>query len=396
MASENTPGTEKLLTLIVKAGPAGATPDALQKQTSEISRSTLNRRLAALVLQACIKPVGAGRALRYLSTSPFTIADIAQYLAKDWQTRPLAPFNEAMLGKLPNIDPDKARRLQALTGLASVLDKKFLSNFLIDFSWGSSVLEGGTYSDLDTQALVLYGQRNPDKSIEDALLVLNHKQAIEHLWSNRTIDVANICAMHSMLTDRHAMSEVEDSDHFLPSVQRGVPREYEDVNLGRSAYLPPFRPGSGYIKKAFTEIVATANNMSPVESAFYLMTRIPYLQAFANGNKRTARLAANLPLLSHGLLPISFVDFNRAQYIQGMAAFYELNNIQIIENAFINGYVRSIIRGSNIPPSMRATGFDIDDVAKKLVSYVNSGTFPKHPRAAAFVGLTSNDKPRSD
>ena len=385
MASEITAETQKLLTLIVNAGPSGATPDVLQKQVSDISRSTLNRRLATLVLQGAIKPVGAGRALRYLATSPFTVADIAQYLAKDWQARPIAPFKEAMLAKSPNIDPEKARRLQTLTGLASVLDKKFLSNFLIDFSWGSSVLEGGTYSDLDTQALILYGQRNPNKSVEDALLVLNHKQAIEYLWSNRTLDIANICAMHGMLTDRHNMAEVEDSDHFLPSVQRGVPREYEDVNLGRSAYLPPFRPGSGYIKKALIDIVSIANSLSAVESAFYLMTRIPYLQAFANGNKRTARLAANLPLLSHGLLPISFVDFNRAQYIQGMAAFYELNNLQIIENTFIDGYVRSIIRGSNIPPSMRATGFDIDDIANKLVYYVNSGTFPKNLRAAAFV-----------
>jgi Fic family protein len=387
MAPENAPGTQKLLTLIVAAGPSGATPEALEKQVSDISRSTINRRLAALVLQGCIKPVGAGRALRYLSTSPFTVADIAQYLTKDWQARPIAPFKEAMLAKSPNIDPEKALRLQALTGLSSVLDKKFLSNFLIDFSWGSSVLEGGTYSDLDTQALILYGERNPDKSVEDALLVLNHKQAIEHLWSNRTLDVANICAMHGMLTNRHNMPEVEDSDHFLPSAQRGVPREYEDVNLGRSAYLPPFRPGSGYIKKALTEIVAVANDLPPVESAFYLMTRIPYLQAFANGNKHTARLAANLPLLTHGLLPISFVDFKRAQYIQGMAAFYELNNLQIIEATFINGYVRSIIRGSNIPLSMRVTGFDIDDIAKKLVSYVNSGSFPKNPRAAAFVAI---------
>ncbi len=62
-----------------------------------------------------------------------------------------------------------------------------------------------------------------------------------------------------------------------------------------------------------------------------------------------------------------------------------MNNVQIIENTFINGYVRSIIRGSNIPLSMRVTGFDIDDIANKLVHYVNSGTFPKNPRPAAFI-----------
>ena len=52
----------------------------------------------------------------------------------------------------------------------------------------------------------------------------------------------------SIRTVANNRPEVDDSDHFLPPAQRGVPREYEDVNPGRSAYLPPFRPGTGYIK----------------------------------------------------------------------------------------------------------------------------------------------------
>ena len=79
MASENAPGTQKLLPLILAAGPSGATPEALEKQVPDISRSTINRRLAALVQQGCIKPVGAGHALRYLSTSPFMLADLRRH-----------------------------------------------------------------------------------------------------------------------------------------------------------------------------------------------------------------------------------------------------------------------------------------------------------------------------
>ena len=39
---------------------------------------------------------------------------------------------------------------------------------------------------------------------------------------------------------------------------------------------------------AATPIIAT-RDFSPLESAFYLLTRLPYLQAFVDGNKRTSR-----------------------------------------------------------------------------------------------------------
>ncbi len=115
------------------------------------------------------------------------------------------------------------------------------------------------------------------------------------------------------------------------------------------------------------------------------MTRLPYLQAFANGNKRTSRLAANLPLLAAGMLPISFVDFMKADYVLGMSAFYELGDIQIIERVFIQGYVRSIVRGSDLPASVRVSGFKVDEVVGELVKYVQSGRMPEHPAAALFL-----------
>ncbi|EGF33837.1 filamentation induced by cAMP protein Fic [Oxalobacteraceae bacterium IMCC9480] len=376
---------ERMLVLLREAGPAGLTPNGLALSMNDLSRSTVNRRLSDLVRDGVVKRLGAGRSTRYLSTSPFTLADIERYLERDPLERAPVPFDEALLSGLPNIDADKARRLEQLTGLAVATDQKFLSNFLIDMSWGSSLLEGGTYSDLDTQALLQYGQRNPAKPVEDAVLVLNHKSAIEYLWTHRDITVGNLCEMQSRLTDHHDLPQLREIEHFLPPARRGVTREYEDVNLHRSAYLPPFRPGTGYITQALELIVRTALPLRPVESAFYLMTRIPYLQAFANGNKRTARLAANMPLLSGSLLPISFVDFDRSLYLRGMAAFYELGSILLIEQAFIRGYLKSIIRGSRIPVAMRVSGFDASAVAARLLEFVNTGSIPSDVLARAFI-----------
>ena len=362
--------------LVIEAGPSGVTAEALEARFPDVSRSTVNRRLSTLVESGAVRLVGGGRMSRYVSASPFSLDQIRAYLAIDWQSRPPAPFREELLSPVPMLDEGKALRLSGLNARAQPLDRRFLSNFLIDLSWGSQVLEGGTYTNLDTQALIEYGQKNQDKPTEDAALILTHKSAIEYLWGNREISTSTIFEIQARLTDRHGIKELEESDHFLPDAQRGRPRENEDVNINRSAYIPPFRPGTGFVGEAFSKLVETAKGLPPVQSAFFLMTRIPYLQVFANGNKRTARLAANLPLLGAGLLPISFVDINKADYIQAMAAFYELGNVQLMEKMFIDGYARSIVRGSEMSSLERMSQPDMGVLASELAGYVQSGKFP--------------------
>jgi len=115
------------------------------------------------------------------------------------------------------------------------------------------------------------------------------------------------------------------------------------------------------------------------------MTRIPYLQAFANGNKRTSRLAANVPLLANGLLPFSFSDVDKSDYIRGMAAFYELGSLHVMEQTFIKGYAKSVVRSSNIPANLRGVGFDVDGVAQALTDFINTGKKPSDQRALVFL-----------
>lgn len=119
-------------------------------------------------------------------------------------------------------------------------------------------------------------------------------------------------------------------------------------------------------------IVDTAKQLAPVEAAVYLLTRIPYAQSFANGNKRTSRIAANAPLLEAGLAPFSFLDVNKASYIRGMAAFYELGSMHVIEQVFIEGYARSIIRSSDVPPNLRLVSNE-KALVEQMVDFINSG-----------------------
>lgn len=376
--------------MIREAGPTGIAPERLMGLVGDtMSRSTLNRALTSLVNQGAVAPMGRGPARRYVTLSPFSLADVEAFFQRSASMRPLAPFREELLNPTPNIDPERAKRCSQIQALAYPMDRKYLSRFLVDYSWASGVLEGSSYSEIDTEALVVYGEREPDKPMEDAVLALNHKQAAEHLWMHRELSVENICAMHALLTDDHNVAELAASDHFLRKEQRGAPRVYEDVNLANSAYLPPHRPGTSHARDVLERIVDTAKTLEPVEAAMYLLTRIAYVQSFANGNKRTSRIAANLPLLAAGLVPSSFVDITKARYIRGMAAFYELGSMLVIEQAFIEGYVRSIMRCSNLPAELRGVGADLDGAAKQLCDFINSGNRPKTPAVAAFLGAPS-------
>ena len=385
MPQDSSPARSQLAELLAAAGPAGLSPEELTRHLPQISRSTLNRRLSELVKEGVAKLIGGGRATRYVSASPLTRADIDAYFGTAFQQRPVAVFKEELLAAQPNIDPQKALRCEHIQAIATPVDRRFLTNFLVDFSWGSSLLEGSTYSALDTEALIRYGQKNKDKPTADAVLVLDHKTAVEYLWSHRELTRENVCAMHALVTDDHGLAEVAESEHFLPEHQRGKPREYEEVNLGASAYLPPFRPGTGFAARMLEQIIAQARELRPVEAALYLMTRIPYVQIFANGNKRASRLAANAALLAGGMLPFSFADVDKSDYIRGMAAFYELGSTLVIEQTFIQGYARSVVRGSDIPVRMRTHGFDTEAVARELVDFVKTGRKPVDKRALMFL-----------
>ena len=56
-------------------------------------------------------------------------------------------------------------------------------------------------------------------------------------------------------------------------------------------------------------------------------------------NKRTSRIAALIPLLKADLAPMSFFGINDREYIRGLIGVYELNDVSLMREAFVNGYI---------------------------------------------------------
>jgi prophage maintenance system killer protein len=96
------------------------------------------------------------------------------------------------------------------------------------------------------------------------------------------------------------------------------------------------------ISTLFDEILAKANEIKdPFEQSFFVMVHLPYLQPFADVNKRTSRMAANIPLLLNNLCPLTFLGVPEAAYSQAILGIYELTRIELLRDIFMRAYERS-------------------------------------------------------
>lgn len=91
---------------------------------------------------------------------------------------------------------------------------------------------------------------------------------------------------------------------------------------------------------------------SPFECSFFLLIQPPYLQPFLDGNKRTARLAANLPFVIGNPIPLSFIDVPRELFLKVYLCVYELNRVEPLRDIFSWAYERSALRLGQIKASM--------------------------------------------
>jgi len=215
---------------------------------------------------------------------------------------------------------------------AGTYARDILNRLLIDLSWNSSRLEGNTYSLLDTDRLINFGQAAEGKDARETAMILNHKAAIEFVVENiNEVDIEPITVLnvHAILST----DLLPDLD--APGRLRRIP-----VNISGSAFQPLAIPQ--LIEECFQTLLAKAAAIEdPFEQAFFVMVQLPYLQPFDDVNKRVSRLVANIPLVGHNLAPISFTDVPRNVYVQGMIGVYEFKRTELLRDLFVWAYERS-------------------------------------------------------
>jgi hypothetical protein len=71
------------------------------------------------------------------------------------------------------------------------------------------------------------------------------------------------------------------------------------------------------------------------------MVHLPYLQPFADMNKRTSRLAANIPLFRANLCPLTFLDVPEQAYNRAALGVYEMTRVELLRDLYVWAYERS-------------------------------------------------------
>lgn len=219
------------------------------------------------------------------------------------------------------------------------LYERVLSSLMVDLTHASSNLENVAISWLDTKTLIEFGE-NPEGLTERQLrIVLNHKAAISFLKNHGndiTLSRRDLFDLHSLLINDLL------GDPSGVGALRSVIVRFDD-----SKYIPPDNPHQ--LKEIFDEFCTKASLIkNPYEQAFFAMLFIPYIQPFQDGNKRTSRLAMNIPLVKNLLAPFSFSDIRGRDYTFGLLAFYERGRHSFLAESFVRAYVKSAGRYSEL------------------------------------------------
>jgi Fic/DOC family len=226
---------------------------------------------------------------------------------------------------------------------AGMYARHILNRLLIDLSWSSSRLEGNTYSLLDTQELIERGTAAPGKDAKETQMILNHKAAIELLVESAD----EVGVNRYTVTNLHALL----ADNLLDDPRNAGRLRTTPIAIAASTYIPTAIPQ--LIEELFGQLLDKAAAIrDPFEQSLFLMVQLPYLQPFVDVNKRTSRLAANIPLIKGNLVPLSFIDVPEQTYIDGLICVYELNRVELLRDVYMWAYERSSRRYKTVRDSL--------------------------------------------
>lgn len=323
------------------AGHPGAGREAIRRQVApDVSAPTIWRALKRLVDEGTLEVAGRGRATGY---SLAGAAIVRAHLQTAYNRRKPTSYNKTFLDRyIPDKTfylgaDDRERLLEAGRPEprplpAGTYARRILERLLVDLSWASSRMEGNTYDILETERLIRFGQEAAGKDRKEAVMILNHKEAIQfvvdHL-ADITISRPDLFSIHALLADGLL------ADPAMAGRLRRMP-----VAISYSSYRP--LTDQFAIEEEFGIVVQKAAAISdPFEQSFFLLVHIPYLQAFEDVNKRSSRVASNIPLLQSDLAPMSFLTMDDSAYIDGLIGVYELNNVSLLRDTYLDAYLAS-------------------------------------------------------
>lgn len=326
----------------VKDNGGSSSKKIFENSAISVSYATLKRVLKKLITDNYIISEGQGKGTTYFLSPSFELIqpiDIDKYYENEIDERQIKEtfnfdlvnqilnknniFTENELSKLNLLQKEYESNIEDLHPSDY---QKELERLAIDLSWKSSQIEGNTYSLLETEQLLKEKKTASGKTKEEAVMLLNHKDALDFIIENTDylypLAVRKIEYIHNILTK-----------------ELGVEKNLRKRRVGISGTNYKPLENEFQILEALKGACKVINNKESIfEKALLALVLISYIQPFMDGNKRTARIVSNAILINYDYCPISFRTVNSIDYKKAMLLFYEQNNISNFKDIFIDQF----------------------------------------------------------
>ena len=326
----------------LQQNPSQSSKEIFDGLTSDVSYATVKRVISGLLKEELLLTDGKLRGAKYRVSLGYELSgeiDVNEYFSEEQDNRQIKDsFNFSLITDVltgarlfTTIETNHLKDLQAqfkknVAALTVNAFKKEMERLAIDLSWKSSQIEGNTYSLLETERLLNEHKTADGKPRDDATMLLNHKTAINFITANPDyvvpLSVRSIEDIHSLL--------IKDLN-----VDRNIRRRR--VGVTGTNYKP--LDNEHQIREALEDMCRFVNSKGDVfEKSFYTLVLLSYIQAFDDGNKRTARIVSNAILIANNYCPLSFRTVDSIEYKKAMLIFYEQNNISAFKRIFIDQF----------------------------------------------------------
>ena len=306
------------------------------------SDATLKRVIAAGIKAGDIVAEGKARATRYRLSPQAQLLmplNLDTYFSLEVDERQVhSSYNFELINgllaetrlfsdkELTHLDALQDEFRQHVNELTDNEYRKEMERLGIDLSWKSSQIEGNTYTLLETERLLRESKTAEGKSKEEAVMLLNHKDALSFILDNpdylQELTVSHIEDIHQLLT--------KDL-----SIDKGLRRHR--VGITGTNYHP--LDNEFQIREAMRDACKLINGKYNIfEKALLTLLLLSYIQPFLDGNKRTARITSNALLIANDYCPLSFRSIDSIDYKKAMLIFYEQNNLYAFKQIFIEQF----------------------------------------------------------
>ncbi|MEK6984254.1 MAG: Fic family protein [Nanoarchaeota archaeon] len=251
---------------------------------------------------------------------------------------------------------ERKKKLDSLRPLNKVQLKKLKEEFLVEYIYNSTSMEGNTLTLNETKLVLHEGITIGGKSLREHLDITNQKEAINYIEDfikeKKTIKEADIIRLHRITLK--GISEYW-AGRYKTSQNRIVGSRHKTT--------PPYKVSSEMNNLVYL-ISKNPKKYNPIELAAICHHELVRIHPFVDGNGRLARLLCNLILLSKGSVPIvirtkerkKYFDFLEKAHFGDLRLFVNFIGLRVEESLirYISTFVKTTKENELLPLSLLA------------------------------------------